>query len=131
VIQPGETLPKGASLVGVWSGSLVGAFSTLSTPISFTVPLKTAPQQVVVKSGEDKSASGCPKPTEWDSAGTPEAAEGKLCVYEGVGPGGVGSGTIIAQVATPTTAGSGLVVTCLVPSEEFCNWRGVWAVTAS
>lgn len=62
MLQPGELLAKGSSLTGAWSGSLEGIGSSANLPISFTVPLKTAPTQILVKTGEDKSAQGCPKP---------------------------------------------------------------------
>ena len=61
-------------------------------------------------------------------AGNGQFAEGKLCLYEGVGPG-----ITIAEVATfefpvgtITSTGAYMTAACA----EACEWQGVWAVTA-
>ena len=124
-----ETLPTGKTETGVFSGAL-GAAGSVSVPVSFNIPLANAPASVYVKPGEDKSASGCPKPADWVNPAIPEAAEGKICFYQGVGPGSPESASPPILAVTPvgvTPVGSVIVAAC----SASCAWKGVWAVTAN
>ena len=124
-----ETLPPGMTETGVFSGAL-GAAGSVSVPVSFNIPLVAAPASVYVKPGEDKSASGCPKPADWVNPAIPEAAEGKICFYQGVGPGSPESAAPPILAVTPvgvTPVGSVIVAAC----SASCAWKGVWAVTAN
>lgn len=122
----GNVLPQGATMTGSWSGVLTSA-ATLPAPISFPLPLESAPTVVIVKVGEDKSASGCPKVEEWETSGVPEVEEGKLCLYQGQGPG-LEIGTPSFEVTgSKTRFGILLSTTC----GSVCAWKGVWAVTGN
>lgn len=83
----GGTLPKGRSESGSWSTiyTATAANQPMSSPISFTIPLKTTPEIHYIGSGE---LAGEPKESPAIKEGkckgngeTPEAAEGNLCVF--------------------------------------------------
>jgi hypothetical protein len=130
-----EFLPGGKTETGTWSVSLLVGQSS-KQPISFALPLETAPEPIFV---EGASAAGCPGL----EGGLPTAEPGKLCLYslkvtagalsigflrpdalnpefefpapaEGTGP----SGTILAAECEPG------------PEPGPCFQYGTWAVTA-
>lgn len=140
----GGTLPSEETETGTWGTGPAGAEGGQGFkffPISFTIPLKKAPQQVFVPSNKE-SEPGCPgrgggsfsttgqyKPT------VPMAEPGMLCVYaEGWEEAEfVGVKTSIYEneewFMDPGTAASGamLDVHCL---SNFCIAMGTWAVSA-
>ncbi len=121
-----EMLPSGKTETGIWAGAIAELAGTKvdvdAIQISFAIPLATAPSAVLVKEGES-SKPGCPGVV----SGIPKAEVGKLCLYEGVGPGGV-SGAPTFEVKIPTNVGDLVQVIC---ESELCEWKGIWAVTAS
>jgi trimeric autotransporter adhesin len=141
----GGTLPVGATETGVWgmgSEGEGGSEGSKYFPISFTVPLKKAPEPVFVPNNKE-SEPGCPgrgggpfPPSGEYRPTIPMADPGKLCVYAGslqeatfekfsttvyelgswfVEPGAAASGTV-------------LEIDC---KSKFCSAMGSWAVTAS
>jgi hypothetical protein len=75
----GGTLPKGKSEEGVWSATIGKNFEGgLSgyAPISFTIPLATAPTVVYITEAAGSHAPECA-----GTAAEPQAAEGFVCVY--------------------------------------------------
>jgi hypothetical protein len=125
------TLPSGATLTGFYSVRSSKALAldekvTLVAPISFPLPVEPTPTFVFVGEGEDKSADGCPG---LNSAGTPLAEKGTLCVYE--------TGRVQAEFVTSTaalTTGLDLRTACKgTPENGFelpCTAAALWAVTA-
>jgi hypothetical protein len=123
----GGTLPKGETLTGVWSGQLSAAGSE-TIQISVLLPLKSTPAFVPV--GPEEEKEGCPKQADWADPQVPEADEGKLCVYQGVGPGIDNEGSfsgVNEAFGQATKVGGLLVAGCT----GLCGWQGVWAVTGN
>lgn len=143
--EDGTFEPSGFTQTGVWSppgdpeeeGYPQAPEGASFVPISFPIPLESAPELVVVKSEEDKSAEGCPNEVSVSGnlVGSPEADPGKLCVYvtltallsgfltvETIDP------TKIVSGATPgtSTAGTLLKIECGLAA---CPAGGTWAVT--
>ncbi|HEY5942024.1 MAG TPA: hypothetical protein VIT89_04095 [Solirubrobacterales bacterium] len=143
-----ETLPAGKTETGVWGvGPLApGAAPPLAPikyffPISFPIPLKTAPEVVIVKP-EEESKPGCPGRgggtfEEGYVPTTPMADPGKLCIY--MMPDGEGAGVLtgastyeyegfeeFAIIPGASTAGTVLAGRC----DALCSLAGSWAVTA-
>ncbi len=87
-IHPGETLPSEASETGTWAVSMnkpsCCGYLTASSPISFTVPLKTeipAANVHLIGAGENGTGGGtCPTSS---SVEKPEAEPGNLCIFIG------------------------------------------------
>lgn len=122
----GGVLPKGKTETGVWSGNIFNEGASESgtgIPISFPIPVANAPEGVLVTEAEG-SAPGCAGVV----SGTPKAAEGKLCLYEGVGPGSTIGEAATFDLFTTNISPVGAYMTA--GCAEFCQWRGVWAVTA-
>jgi hypothetical protein len=150
------TLPSGATETGAWDFSVGPHVSTILTPISFPIPLKTTlDASHVIYVGEEElfekiQPSACPgnwlSGLEHLNSIEPKAAPGYLCVYEGVSMRG---GNIeLIEEGTPNYRANALVrlpekifVTGAGPTgamlefkqaeagEESHGW-GVWAVTA-
>jgi len=136
-----ETLPSGKTEKGVWGMSglpypiIKGLVEVDIAPISFTIPLKEAPEKVtVIGVGEEGKGGGCPVGS---SITKPAAEKGNLCVFveeasnvssesiaitspeKGVTAGGGEAGPTGALVlAGPETKGTPMIT------------YGTWAVTA-
>jgi hypothetical protein len=135
-----KTLPEKETETGIWTRAETSASSeTVRIPISFPIPLTTAPTPVYVDVNE-ASAPGCPGRGEEGTeglVGTPEADPGKLCVYAGqsefVEPGESRFFTFKSEAGNPyaqelgtSTAGTVMTINC----NAFCNVSGSWAATA-
>ena len=76
-----QNLPSGRTLTGTFGmyghGEVDNGLEAASESISFPIPLKSAPDVVVVQQGTASSPPECP-----GTAAAPEAAPGWLCVYE-------------------------------------------------
>jgi hypothetical protein len=136
-----ETLPSGMTETGTWGDLSTSEDPTSSSVISFPIPLSTAPETVIVGTSsddvereelEEKGAQeGCPGA---DTAGTPMASEGKLCVYQRLQAGTAGAPLIfdlstsnVNGVPGAGTSGGFLIWFC---QEATCEVGGTWAVTA-
>src|SRR5271166_4500051 len=83
-------LPAGTTETGTWAVAgppdgpafLSGA---PSAPISFTIPLATAPKVNIIESGNGKGGGTCPTSS---SVAKPEAEEGNLCIFVSTGSAG-------------------------------------------
>jgi Collagen triple helix repeat (20 copies) len=149
-----EFLPEGSSETGVFiarfvEGNLQGEEGYVRAPISFTVPLEVAPREVEFVTFEQQEEKKVPAICQAKvkgvltegSAEQPLAAEGVLCIYQGItikGPateeltitsvnspgGGVGfmAGTT-GGIATVKYEGPAL-------GKGSAEMRGSWAVTA-
>ncbi len=139
----GGTLPPGKTLTGAWIAvapqvtpeeaktgpSAVG--QTAMAPISFQIPLASAPQATYV--GEAGSAPGCPGIV----GDVPTADPGHLCLYAALqlGKAQEEEGEEIIFFLKPTelfvpgasTSGAVLRFNC---GQSSCSWYGSWAVTA-
>jgi hypothetical protein len=74
----GGVLPEGESEYGHWAYGTTGAEqATVWMPISFVIPLESAPTVAFV-GDEESGVTGCPGTSE-----EPEAEPGYLCLYEG------------------------------------------------
>jgi hypothetical protein len=139
-----EKLPAGKTETGSWSvPSDVGVGNpsmpegNAYIPISFPIPLTTAPTFVAVKSLEDKSAEGCAAKVENTGAlegGVPLAGSNKLCVYLATADSFDNSTTI--SVLNPTLGGtgastskSGIILKVNCGAAACLNVKGTWAVT--
>jgi hypothetical protein len=127
-IQPGETLPQGATETGFWA-FFANTEGNQWAPISFTIPLAaplTEEHTFFVTNDEVENAtapSECP-----GSFVSPEATEGNLCVYTPeFGLLGATFGEIPAGETTSSTAG--VFVGFAVTENSF--GRGSWAVTGA
>lgn len=115
-----EALPSKASLTGAWgvfeSELAVAAMSTVSFPFSVS-PALEAEDVVLLKEGEGETTD-CP-----GTAASPEAADGKLCLYTQIET--VAEGTPILGGKFPSKYGASLL---------FVGFKGAlagtWAVKA-
>jgi hypothetical protein len=129
----GGTLPSGQSETGAW-----GSFFTTAgfDPISFTIPLKTAPVAAEwIEEGETSN------PHCKGNLATPTAEPGYLCVYAGEPP--MNGATppaptvmfITIWVPGTHTNGAGTTGAVVVVEETGAgsptDWTGTWAVTAA
>jgi hypothetical protein len=122
----------------VWGSTFAPSSSLNSFPISFAVPLSEPPEPIYVNANEE-SKPGCPGRggapfAEEDEPTTPEAEEGKLCVYE-MSAFGVTSKQFLTYEFSAgeffTAIGAGRSGTLLnVNCEGACAANGTWAVTA-
>jgi hypothetical protein len=121
----GGTLPPNATETGVWGTLGVQSPGLVQFPLSFSIPLETAPEAIFLKVGE-ASAPGCPG----ISDSTPQAAPGKLCVYTGISEGASFENFLYSNGGGfepgASTAGTVLRISC--DSSE-CFVGGSWAVT--
>jgi hypothetical protein len=120
----GGTLPTGKTETGTWSTIYAAAAEgdPMSSPVSFTIPLKTAPEAHYIKPLETPPAgSGCSGTFE-----KPEAAPGILCVFA--------SGERFAKEFAPgylvATSTMGSIVTIAATKPGVISAGGTWAVTA-
>jgi collagen triple helix repeat protein len=123
------TLPGGKTETGEWAARTTAA--TTSTAISFAIPLKTAPESVVVMKEKEPAKEGCK-----GAVDKPEAEPGNLCLFEGAVLGTQHLGNLIvaavenpSEVATAGTNGGTLILLSLKVGEETSS-EGTWAVTA-
>ncbi|MGH2903166.1 MAG: hypothetical protein ACRDK7_06210 [Solirubrobacteraceae bacterium] len=130
---PNNTLPAKATEKGAWSASGVpvppepGAASEfIYAPISFTIPLETAPEAHVIESGETTECPG--------GVAKPEALPGNLCIF--VLPGTSSNVKAIASsdpgtgsIGAAGTTGSVLFLVAATVHEGVLA-KGTWAVTA-
>jgi hypothetical protein len=114
-----KTLPKGETEKGTWVVTPVAITGTSNIfghgPISFGIPLSSAPTVIYLKEGE-KETTECPGTVE-----EPKAKEGHLCVYTSVELGTTYEG------AEAFTAGALLAFKGLIAGVPV---YGTWAVTA-
>jgi hypothetical protein len=140
----GGVLPKGETEKGVWTyGRTTKEQAVVTLPISFVIPLQTAP--VLRYVGVDCSTKGSPTVCEEEqekieeedctgSASEPEAAEGVLCVY--LGELVQNPGELLEVLTSSTKVGATLgFLTPEVPesggAERLISLaQGTWAVTA-
>ena len=139
----GGTLPSGATETGTWGGAVnkikykenetTGALEEVvggavaMMPISIPIPTAETPEPILVKPTET-SAPGCPG---LDSEGTPQAEEGKLCVYAAALFGLTSNEGFFdpTKQFVPGAAPSGTVFFFECGGAE-CFAYGTWAVTA-
>jgi hypothetical protein len=135
----GGLLPEKATETGTWGTGSSTPAGNKTFPISFTLPLQTAPQPILVGPTEVSKLPGCPgrggTPT---VPGIPQAEPGKLCVYI------MGSESVVFQanpfktwefepavfeewelVPGASPAGTLVEATCTA----VCQISGTWAVT--
>jgi hypothetical protein len=135
-----ETLPSGKTETGVWGVSQIpgsfggGLLEVASSPISFTIPLKsglTSSQVHIIIAGKEGEGGGCPTGS---SVTKPEAEPGNLCIFQGPAASNVGE----LQTSSPGTGGeeeAGPTGTVLrvqaATKEKSILASGTWAVTES
>ncbi len=122
-IQPGETLPKGASETGTW-GFHANVAGSVFEPISFTIPLAAALDGAHVFYVTNEEVENATAPANCPGSTTaPEAAEGSFCMYE---PSFGLFGATLSEISSSTTAG----VLVSFSAAEGSFGHGTWAVTA-
>jgi hypothetical protein len=123
-----DTLPSGKTETGGWSvdGSSADAFGLITT-ISFAIPLKDEiPAANVHYIGNSTTDPNCASNAE--GIANPTAAQGHLCVYEGISL--LGAPTIHSLVDDPSKISrSGALLTFAAPEEVGLAF-GTWAVSA-
>jgi hypothetical protein len=131
-------LPSEATETGTWAADGAAGTSqllyTILAPISFTIPLKTAPKVTIIESGNGAGGGTCPTTS---SEAKPEAEAGNLCIF--VVPSGNGKANV-TEVVTLSPAGAlgtdeagttGTVVAVVPQNDtEPASAYGTWAVTA-
>jgi hypothetical protein len=70
-----STLPKGQTEEGTWGGVLVAPPGLVYSPISFNIPLASAPASTIILAG-GASTTACP-----GTVAKPSAISGHLCIY--------------------------------------------------
>jgi hypothetical protein len=137
----GGTLPSGSTEKGAWSVTGMpdsvagGLIIRMSSPISFTIPLATAPTVHIIAAGEH-GLGGKTCPTTSD-AENPEAEPGNLCIFvgteENVGKSPASSGSYGSSNPATGAEGAddaGTVLVVFSSKDEGMNAQGTWAVTA-
>jgi hypothetical protein len=132
----GGTLPKGASEKGQW-GTFKFAQKVIylsAVPISFTIPLKAAPEAHYIAPGEGAGeAKPAPAITNGECTGTyadPGAASGNLCVFAKVVLGSEFSGFSNGEGEGQAGAtGTVMVWQVTAPESGTVAAYGTWAVT--
>jgi hypothetical protein len=130
VIQPGETLPSGASETGSWAFPETEVNKVPVQAISFTIPLEGAlgsSEVHFLAEGEGETAE-CPGIAE-----EPEAAPGNLCVYTTEVFGGLTGHPEINQSGLPLEGGAsptGAFIYFQPANVAGTEGHGTWAVTA-
>jgi hypothetical protein len=145
-----ETLPEGKTETGIWGSGFSTAEGRHSFPISFPIPLATAPadSDITIVGPTESSKPGCPgrgggalppaSPADFEPT-IPEADPGKFCIYldamEETEPVSVETSVKIPvwrggewwneSGVSPT--GALFEVIC---KSSFCQAFGTWAVTA-
>jgi hypothetical protein len=129
----GGTLPSGRTETGAWSVKVTGQKeSGVSTSISFTLPLKTAPTTTNYVTETEEEEHKVPVGCEGGTIEKPTAKPGNLCVYQAIDfgpeapPGFFNPGSHTIGGGASTT---GTVMEFNCP-EEICTALGNWAVTA-
>ena len=146
----GGTLPKGSTEKGVWADAGYAHEETnlVTTGVSFSIPLATAPMAHYIVKEKELTATGEQTSTVCTgTAANPTAPEGALCVYASVNSGGAPFegpfnefvlnwkwGTAVAnqidETFTPNTVlPFGFSVLVLSGGPEYINYAGSWAVT--
>ena len=133
----GGTLPTGSTETGVWSTiyEATDENQIMSSPISFTIPLKAEPEAHYIGeneelAGEKNEAAAIKEGKCKGNPGKPEAASGNLCVFTSamsaakeyalVAEGPYGAVLLVA----PEKFGSG-------KTSETIHGYGTWAVTGN
>jgi hypothetical protein len=131
------TLPSEATETGVWGDWFGGAAGHHNYPISFTLPLASAPQPVLVKWSEEEVAGKCPG--RGVDGNSPAAEPGFLCLYV------MGEESNVSNSPPPSfhgkfiqsfgewevKEGASAVGTALYANcSGVCSFSGTWAVTA-
>jgi hypothetical protein len=119
-------LPKGTSEKGVWGADgppSTAFFHATYAPISFVIPLQSAPTAHVIEEGGSLPA-GCK-----GSAESPEAEEGNLCIFVSHGLELLGITTAAPQGGSTGAGTLGTVVEIIPEGTEVADAYGTWAVT--
>lgn len=121
-----ETLPSGKTETGAW-GDFSTAAGLSGSPISFPIPLASAPEFALVKQGKIgiENAAKCPGYV----GGKPTAIEGVLCIYVSNEVGGAVS-NFFDPSAEEAAAVSPSGVVLLLELDGEGPLFGTWAVTA-
>ena len=134
------TLLPGHTETGTWAAAgpadgPPGLFKgSIYAPISFTIPLATAPKVNIVESGKGKGGGTCPTSSE---LAKPEAEEGNLCIFVQSAVEQGRHNVELVDTLSPEGAfeGAGTMgtVVVLLPEEEGKPEYafGSWAVTAA
>jgi hypothetical protein len=119
----GGTLPAGASLKGVFGASIAASgVQPLDNPVSFGIPLQSAPTVHYFKVGETPTAgSGCT-----GDVTSPGAEEGNLCVFASIEEDILVGGGF--EVKVENTSSYGFYVTALSKEAGHAEFAGTWAV---
>lgn len=124
----GGVLPSGKTETGTWAINLQAGKAT-QQPISFALPLATAPEPILV---EGASTTGCPGLEN----GKPRAEKGKLCLYQVIlanGAKGTETGFLKPfepfEVEKAGPSGTIFAFECESGGNP-CVRLGTWAVTA-
>jgi hypothetical protein len=117
------TLPAGKTETGTWGAG--NSTAQTYAPISFDIPLETAPKVTIVTEGEQGSGPtgafpGCPTGSE---AGKPEAEPGYVCIFELEAHG-------VKQLQEALVGTMGVELFLTPESEKIAHVWGTWAVTA-
>jgi hypothetical protein len=129
------TLPTGKTVTGNWSASGVASAASqyIMEGISYGYAFASTPTVTYVTFGSAPSA-GCP-----GSVGSPQAANGHVCVYENDATGGGGPVNGTGGTCDPASAGClfassnkyGIAVfTLSAAAGQVFNW-GTWAATGN
>jgi hypothetical protein len=126
-----ETLPAGKTEKGQWGYSFNAAVAGIAGPqlgtISFTIPLKTAPEATIIGVGQTGEGGGCPVGS---SVEKPAAEPGHLCIF--VGTDSNVEVTLVEDLRTNTSGeagpeGAGIAAVPLATGAGAIS--GTWAVT--
>src|SRR5689334_15988724 len=137
-------LPSGKTLTGVYSDTGVATAGSqyFDSPIAFGFRFASAPTAVIVgisDTAEQAAAAGCP-----GTAADPQAAPGKLCVYEmgrantaALGVDEAGGAVARVEVYAPPTNGApesttrfGAIIEVYSAAAGNLYSNGVWAATS-
>jgi hypothetical protein len=123
-----DTLPSGKTETGTWAVG-TGNSGAMIVPLSFNIPLATAPEALHFVSEDGKEHTEevvVETPVNCKgSAEEPTALPGQVCVYEGLN---IGAGGYLANEALTNLLPAGATFFYLVQAEQAAF--GSWAVTA-
>jgi pilus assembly protein FimV len=117
-----ETLPSGKTLTGTWSIYATGETAGWAA-LSFDIPLASAPSELVYN--EPETAGLCP-----GTAADPQAAAGKVCVYETSNSSEISGAPAMVFVEDAPFAPELFKSGALFFMTSGYWARGTWAVTA-
>jgi hypothetical protein len=112
----GGVLPEGETETGTWSVGIAQAAGQSTKPLSFNIPLATAPTAVHF---DEEGTTDCPGDVE-----NPEAAPGNVCIYVAFQE----KFSLLEIAGFPLKWKSGVAL--LINEEAGAIGAGTWAVTA-